>query len=68
MSNNKRKIRTLKEREFYNEAVRDTLKEVWLYDGVIPDEVSREYMVRKIQRDISYKKPEWTPLNTINHE
>lgn len=48
--------KTKREMEVYNEAIRDAMKEVWLYDGIIPDEVSREYMVRQIQKKLSYTK------------
>lgn len=56
--NKKQNKKTLRERECYNEGVRDALKEVWLYDGVIPDETDREYMVRQVQKKVSYASPE----------
>lgn len=56
---------TLREREIWNEAVRDTLKEVWLYNGIIPDDFARETLCRNVQEKISYKKPEPTPLVLI---
>jgi len=61
--NNKK---TLRERECYNEGVRDALKEVWLYDGIIPDEMSREHLVRTVQRKISYADPEIKQLVLIH--
>ena len=39
---NMKKRKSLREREIYNEAVRDTLKEIWLYDGIIPDAIERQ--------------------------
>lgn len=57
--------KTLRERECYNEGVRDALKEIWLYDGLIPDEISRENMLRRVQEKVSYKHPEPKPLVLI---
>ena len=44
-----------KEKELWNEAVRKTINEMKLYDGVIPDKVDRLAMAENIQRKISYK-------------
>lgn len=52
------KTKSLREREIYNEGVRDALKEVWLYGGVIPDDNSRAYLCREVQKKVSYKNPE----------
>lgn len=46
----------------YNDGVRDAMKELWLYDGVIPDEVSRENMAKAIQDKLSYKRIEIKPV------
>jgi len=59
------KIKSKREREIYNEAIRDALKEVWLYNGVIPDAVDRAYMCRAIQEKLSFKNPPLTPLVLI---
>lgn len=56
MSVNKKKL-TTRGREIYNEGVRDALKEVWLYDGIISDASARRYMVNRIQEKMSYKFP-----------
>lgn len=56
MAINKKKL-TVRGREIYNEGVRDTLKEVWLHDGIISDAEDRRYMVNKIQEKVSYKSP-----------
>ena len=58
------KVMTLKEREIYNQAVKDTLQEVWLYDGIIPDEEGRKNLCKAVQAKLSYKSPE--PKNSAN--
>lgn len=58
-------LKTKREKEIWNEAVRDTLKEVWLYNGIIPDDFAREALCRNVQEKISYKNPEPIPLILI---
>lgn len=44
-----------KQRELYNQAVYDTLKELWLFDGLIPNEIDRQQLCLTIQYKVSYK-------------
>lgn len=60
------KKKSFREKQIYNEAIRDAMKELWLYDGVIPDEAARAHLCRKIQEDRSYKIPALVPLILIN--
>jgi hypothetical protein len=57
---------SLREREIYNEAIRDAMKEVWLYDGLIQDNDARAYLCREVQKKLSYKQPAPKPLILIS--
>lgn len=49
------KIATKKEKELWNEAIRAATNEMFLYDGIIPDERDRIIMKDRIIKKLSYK-------------
>ena len=53
-----RKTLSLKEKLIYNEAINRACGEIKLYDGVIPDDVTRNYMAFRIKEELSYVIPE----------
>lgn len=63
MGVNKNKL-TVRGREIYNEGIRDALKELLLYDGIIPDKYDRSVVVTNIQKKLSYKQPPFKPIRT----
>lgn len=49
------KIATKKEKELWNEAIRAATNEMFLYDGLIPDERDRIILKERIIKKLSYK-------------
>ena len=50
-----RKILSKKEKLLWNAAVQATLNEVYLYDGIIPDERDRLLIKQRVSEKLSYK-------------
>ena len=44
-----------RDKEFWNEAVRQTVKELKNWDGIIPSKEDREFMANRIYERLAYK-------------
>ena len=61
MSVNKNKL-TARGKEIYNAGVRDALKEVRKYDGIISDANDRRVLVDNVMKNVSCKFPPQKPF------
>jgi len=49
-------------KRIYNEAVRDVVKELWLFDGIVPNADERKALCNALLHKCSYKSPSQKPL------